>query len=741
MKKIININLSGRVIPIEDSAYEKLQGYIESLRRHFANEEGRDEIINDIESRIAELMNDKIRKGASCVTDADVDEIIASMGRPEDFDDDAADAESNTQAGQSQQQYYDSSNTRPRTRLFRDTSDKLIGGVCSGLAAYMNVDPSIVRILFAIITFGGFGVGFLIYIILWMVLPTKDLEGYTGKRLYRNSDDKVIGGVAGGLAAYFNKESWLIRLIFVGPLALNILFGIIGGLTWSYHFDVFPNIVFGSLNGTLFLIYIVLWMVLPEAKTNYEKMEMRGEKVDVNRIRDNVRQEMGGVRDRVKNWSEEVKESAQNFGNRAKEFANTKGKAFTSEVNDTARRSGQGIGHMIGVIFKAFFLFVFGSIVLALFVVLLALLFGGMAWWPVTNFLWTSNTQKILALGTLLFFLVVPLVGLITWVIRRLIGVRSRNSYLGWTFGFLWTIGWVCLILLVSSITRDFKDYQQVSNEIALSKQPSNGKMIVMVKEQGLDYRGNFGWLNDDIEGWDISDDTMRMSTIRINVIPSADSSFHVFEKKHSYGRDRNDALKRAQSMNYSISAADSILDIGNGYNVGKDVKFRLQQVEVEIHVPVGKKIRFDRSVREKLNPSKFTVKRSRRRFSGVNIDNDYGFNYSTNTDYVMTAEGLKSLSRINTASDPEETESSSDGRSRSSDYRYERKAADSIDLERKIEEEKRKKDESERVIRELQEQQKKSQSTSAVEMEKLDNNQDDAIGSPSGVFSIVRWL
>ena len=86
MKKIININLSGRVIPIEDSAYEKLQGYIESLRRYFSHEEGRDEIINDIESRIAELMNEKIRKGASSVTDADIDEIIASMGRPEDFD-------------------------------------------------------------------------------------------------------------------------------------------------------------------------------------------------------------------------------------------------------------------------------------------------------------------------------------------------------------------------------------------------------------------------------------------------------------------------------------------------------------------------------------------------------------------------------------------------------------------------------------------------------------------------------
>src|SRR4028118_1483920 len=86
MKKIININLSGRVIPIEDAAYESLQRYIDSLRRYFAREEGRDEIINDIESRIAELMNDKVRKGSVGITEADVEEIIASMGRVEDFE-------------------------------------------------------------------------------------------------------------------------------------------------------------------------------------------------------------------------------------------------------------------------------------------------------------------------------------------------------------------------------------------------------------------------------------------------------------------------------------------------------------------------------------------------------------------------------------------------------------------------------------------------------------------------------
>src|SRR4029077_10994465 len=126
MKKIININLSGRVIPIEDSAYEKLQSYIESLRRYFAKEEGRDEIINDIESRIAELMNEKVRKGASCVTDADVDEIIASMGRPEELD---AEAETIGSSNKNSNHDYSYTEKKGRGRLYRDTSDKLIGGV------------------------------------------------------------------------------------------------------------------------------------------------------------------------------------------------------------------------------------------------------------------------------------------------------------------------------------------------------------------------------------------------------------------------------------------------------------------------------------------------------------------------------------------------------------------------------------------------------------------------------------
>src|ERR1700683_1346991 len=85
MKKIININFHSRVIPIEETAYDILQQYVDSLRRYFANEEGREEIISDIENRFSELFADTLKKGAACITDADVNAIIASMGRPEEF--------------------------------------------------------------------------------------------------------------------------------------------------------------------------------------------------------------------------------------------------------------------------------------------------------------------------------------------------------------------------------------------------------------------------------------------------------------------------------------------------------------------------------------------------------------------------------------------------------------------------------------------------------------------------------
>ena len=94
MENVINIVLGGSNIAIAESANAKVQAYIESLRQYFNNEEGRDEIIADIEARFAELMNEKLKNGAPHITDAEVDEMIAQIGRPEDFE--KADAKSST---------------------------------------------------------------------------------------------------------------------------------------------------------------------------------------------------------------------------------------------------------------------------------------------------------------------------------------------------------------------------------------------------------------------------------------------------------------------------------------------------------------------------------------------------------------------------------------------------------------------------------------------------------------------
>jgi phage shock protein PspC (stress-responsive transcriptional regulator) len=638
MKKIININLSGRVIPIEDSAYEKLQAYIESLRRYFANEEGRDEIINDIEARLAELMSEKIRLGSSAITDADVNEMIASMGTIEDFE--AADKESGeaTSSKSENNQTY-SNYSKPRGRLYRDNNDKFIGGVCSGIASYFNIDPVVVRLLFAILAFAT-GLGFLAYIILWIVLPPRDLDGYSGRRLYRNPDDKMIAGVAGGLGAYFHKSANTIRLIFAAPLLLNLIISILSRFQFDSDFDIELSVGIGSFTGTFILAYIILWIVLPEAGSDYQKMEMRGETVDVNRIRQNVKESMEGMKDRMQEWGKEVKETAQNFGTRAKEFTTNKGSAFANEVRDTARRSNNGVGHIIGVLFKAFLLFVVGCIAFGLFVALIALIFSGAAWWPVNNFLWTSKSQQLYAWGTLIFFLGVPLIGFIVWVIRRVIKVRSRNNYLGWTFGGLWVLGWICAVLFASSISNDFNYWKNDGGKEITITQPANGKMIVAVTAAELEQTRS-RWWNDDNDGWSLTPDTLRLSTVKIDeVVPSLDGNYHVIIKKYSYGRSAEEAYNRAIAIQYNVNYKDSILDLGNGYAISKDKKFRFQQVHIQIQVPVGKKIRFDESVAEKLSQVNFKIKRRLHKNVGIEIEDEHEwrnrFEYETDVDYIM---------------------------------------------------------------------------------------------------------
>lgn len=181
MNKTFTINLNGRVYHINDDAYEALNGYLDNLKRHFAREEGAQEILEDIEARIGELFTERMRYGMQVVRLSDVEDVIAIMGHPEEIEEPTESTttpeEENTEAKpeSAAEAVSDSEEpSRKAKRLFRDPDDKVIAGVCSGLGAYFNAEPWIFRALFILTFLFGFGAPILIYVVLWIVIPEAD---------------------------------------------------------------------------------------------------------------------------------------------------------------------------------------------------------------------------------------------------------------------------------------------------------------------------------------------------------------------------------------------------------------------------------------------------------------------------------------------------------------------------------------------------------------------------------------
>jgi phage shock protein PspC (stress-responsive transcriptional regulator) len=640
MKKVININFQGRVIPIEETAYDMLKQYVESLRRFFANEEGRDEIINDIEGRIAELFGDTLKKGSTCIVDEDVNVVINSMGRPEDFD--AEEAKVASQLG-SEQTYTSSAQeeTIPpvgKGRLYRDGDDKILGGVCAGLAHYLRIDPAIIRILFAVITFGGFGAGFLIYILMWAILPVRSLEkGAIRKRLFRNPEDKVFAGVASGIAAYFNIAVWIPRLIFAFPLVLGIIVSIFRNI--AFEFDPAPSIIFGSFGSSFFIVYLILWIVIPEANSASEKLEMRGEKVDLNTIRNTIQEDLQGFKGRAEKWGKEVGARAQEFG---KEFGSTmsdKGKDLGGEVRGAARSGGRRVFNAIGIVFKAFFLFFAGVLAFGLLMALLGVMIGGVSVFPLKSFLLEGFWQNFLAWTTLLLFLVVPVIGLIIWLVRRIMGIRSKNKYLGYTFGGLWTLGLIAAIFLTASITRSFNAHAKEKEDYTLA-QPSNDKMVIKVADSKVKTYGKWFKMDGVVS---MTDDSLFMNNIRLNVMKSPDSAYHMFGIRYSSGRDEDVALRNLQQIKYGFVQQDSMIWLERGFALKRGEKFRNQRVVVTLQIPVGKRVIIDRSVARRLNW--FHISNGRGDWDDYDDETDDEY-WESNVEYVMTVGGLERVDK-----------------------------------------------------------------------------------------------
>ena len=689
MKKVININFQGRVVPIEENAYDILKQYVDSLRCYFANEEGKDEIINDIESRIAELFAEILKKGSTCITDEDVNNIIKSMGRPEDFDDEEAKVHSQlggntTEKTQNTKETFTSGNRR----LYRDENNKILGGVCSGIANYFGIDPLIIRVLAVV----GNVFSFWTYLILWIAIPSTAIKviGSYRKRLLRDMDDKIIGGVCSGLGHYFGIKVWIPRVLFLVPFLSFVT-------QWhNWGLFGFPHFISLSFSPGASVLYIILWMVLPEAVTSADKLEMKGERVDLNSIKHIIQTDMEGFKGRAEKFGADLKNRAEGLG---KDFG-PRAQTFGNEVTDAARRTSLGLGGVIILFVKIFAYFIIGVLLFGLIVGLFAagVAFIGIS--PVFNYIFTDGRETALAWVGIVLFVWSPIIGIIIFVARRITKTTRNSGLVRYTFLSLWIAGIICLISLFVSIRNDFRYKSTGTDEKVSLTNPKIDKLEVQLSGYGNSLHGKH-WLKiEPFEG--IDTDTVFVPNTDIRIIKSLSDSFEVTVLRVSNGITRNVANDLADKIKYSITQKDSILSLYKGIQINSTDKFRNQRMIITIAVPLGKKIKIDDKIgwRTHLN---FGMNSN-----DWNWRDDYGnedeMNWETNKEYIMTAKGLKQLDRMESQIDD-----NSNDNNNSDDIKQKRDELkqEIDDKKRERDDKQREMDDKKRELKELDEQQR----------------------------------
>jgi len=602
MNKVININFQGRILPIEEQAYEILKQYIESLRVYFANEEGRDEIINDIECRIAELCEDRLKKGTVCIAANDIDLIITSIGRPADFeaqdgfeqstaatannsnDGRQQNAQQNT-SGNNNSNFYRDGN-RPK-RLYRDEQNKVLGGVCSGIANYFVIEPWVVRILW----FFLIGINILAYLILWIAVPSTSVKvvGGVRKRLFRDIDNKIIGGVAAGLSKYFGIQVWIVRILFLIPFIRFVANFRHMHLFQFWDAPDFPNLLDITFSPGAVFVYIVLWLVLPEAKTSADKLEMVGEKVDLNSIKNTIQNDMEGFSKRAQSWGSDLYNRNKGTNN-----MNESNDSHESSENHRSTENRKGllyyIGRIITLCIKGFVYFILAIVGISLLAALFGIGAAATALLPLKNFLIEDGAQTWSVIGAILLFVWVPIIGIVTAVIRKIAGLKKANVWVRSSFIALWVLGWVCIFYFGSSLGNSFSRHNAPAEQsVALTNPTINYVEITAAPK--MKYYENHWYQFEDFQGFS-DEDTVYVRNLRIRIVQSKTDSFEVKIVKLSNGKTVQNANELASKINFELTQQDSMLYLDKGIGINKIDKFRNQHIIMTIAVPIGKRIK-----------------------------------------------------------------------------------------------------------------------------------------------------
>lgn len=694
MKKTININFQGQLITIEETAYDILNGYIQSLKDYFRQEAEGNEIVNDIENRIAELFGNRLKHGIPCITDDDVTSIIDTIGRPEEFDlefDEREEEKENatmppphTQSGQSQMP--PPVTEQEKKSLFRKSNDRILGGVCSGLAHYLKIDPVFVRLGFVFLS----SLFFWVYIIMWIVLPTKELPNNVSKRLYRNPNDRFIAGVSGGIAAYFKIDTWIPRLIFLLPVLLNV-FGMA-----RIPFNAFNHFIFNSsfpfnlsssVNLSFVAIYIILWIIMPKATTVKQKLEMMGEEEYLKSIRDTVSGNVAQARSSRSDMSSSATVIPPNNSvvNQTTPNNSVNKQNFVTDSDDNTEKSGSDslstpppppiytdaprtpyispqpersgcLNLLIGFL-KVMFFGIVGIVAAGLMISLFGLLFAGAKFVPLQTLFINSGFENTLLWLSIILTLAIPFVSVVVWIIRRLMKAKSR-PVIGYTVAALWFVGIIAGLTLGFQITRKFSTESLQETNIVLTP-PTTNKLYVEMERYPLDYfsvtpgtsrfildsPGINRIIIDNLPFYNVEEDSLLFNSIELRLKTSKDTLFHV--KTIYAGFDRNYKASKAnlKEFDFKLQQSDSVLLIPQFFKVPKEQGFRNQFVVVEIFVPSGSKLEVSDELKDYQRA--ISSQAMRRKYG-----NDYGYRnsleWNSNEEYVLEGEKLTETKFLN---------------------------------------------------------------------------------------------
>lgn len=491
MKKTLTINISGSIFHIDEDAFEKLQSYLRTINSHYGpGEEGR-EIIADIEARIAEIFQEKLGSQDQVVNVEMVDRVIEIMGRPEEIfasDEEEMEGEANHSAS--------APNRKRKRRLYRDPDHRVFGGVSSGLAAYFGIDVVIFRLLFVLFFFLGYGFAF--------------------------------------------------------------------------------------------LLYIILWIVVPKAITTTQKLEMKGKKVNISNIEESIKEEYS-----------EVKE---NFD----KMRSAKG----PQVRDGFDRAIDFLGSALRLILKVVIILLGIGFVFAGFVSLISfigsMIFANSFLGPFAEFhlpgtiiprMFLDGTSITLYTIGIVILVAIPLMLLIFAGIKMLFKFKTNNKVIGFSALAIWLSAIVLLVVLSFS---QIKGYTHSSTRYSTTYTIENlqNDTLYLQSKNNMDS----DWENtrvdiDNISVYTKDDVELMVGEPTLDIERSFTDKFEIKLRKKSRGSSVDEAVENAENIQYKWKQDDSLVVFNQYFTLDADSKWRNQRLHITLKVPEGKVVYLDNSM------------------------------------------------------------------------------------------------------------------------------------------------